>query len=274
MSGPLLVLFLPFLALHVLADVPVSFLSYPAYIEQRECIKLCLWHVGAVDDLIPAIGCSPPWVNECFCNTELAISANDFLSGCVASRCTVPKTAPAVTSALSAYNNYCSANGFSIPTVASIQSYTGYVVQPTCVQECVWSPAASSSSGDLMAAIGCGPPWDNSCLCDAGIVDAAAAFLSTCVASSCSTAPDAMEATAAMNIHNDYCSAAGLPIPIAVTATTQVARTTVASAATTSTATAVSNTSNRGYQIATTTPTISFPPSMTTGVNEQNSRGK
>ena len=151
------------LALHVLhvaaaaTVTTVSFLSYPAYLEQVECVKLCLWQVRTLDDLIAAIGCSPPWVNECFCKAELASSASSFLSGCVASRCTAPSTAPAVTSALAAYNEYCSANGLPIPVVASIQSHSAYVSQSSCVQDCVWSPSHSSVD-DLMPGMGCGPP--------------------------------------------------------------------------------------------------------------------
>jgi hypothetical protein len=209
-----------FLALHSLhvaaattAITTVSFLSYPAYLEQVECVKLCLWHVSALDDLIAVIGCSPPWVNECFCKAELASSASSFLSGCVASRCTAPSTAPAVTSALLAYNEYCSTNGLPIPVVASIQSYSAYVSQSSCVQDCVWSP---SSSDDLMPGMGCGPPWDNECLCNADLASTAGAFLSTCVASKCSVEADAPQVTAAIGLHGSYCSAAGLPIPLAL----------------------------------------------------------
>ncbi|KAK4156176.1 hypothetical protein C8A00DRAFT_12857 [Chaetomidium leptoderma] len=209
---------LSFRALHVQAAVSVSFSSYSAYVEQRDCVKLCLWHVSALDDLIAMIGCSPPWVNECFCNAELASSASDFLSACVASRCAAPKTAPAVTSALSAYNDYCSANGFSIPTIASIQSYSAFVSLSSCAQQCVWN-SAHSSSADLMPAIGCQVPWDNACLCNSAVASTAGAFLSACVASRCSADTDAPQVTEAISVHGAYCSAAGLPIPMAVVTT-------------------------------------------------------
>jgi hypothetical protein len=211
----LLALHAPHVAAATTVVTTVSFLSYPAYLEQVECVKLCLWHVSAVDDLIVQIGCSSPWVNECFCKAELASSASSFLSGCVASRCTAPSTAPAVTSALSAYNEYCSTNGLPIPVVASIQSYPAYVSQSSCVQECVWSPSRSSFD-DLMPGMGCGPPWDNACLCNADLASTAGAFLSTCVASKCSVGDDAPQVTAAIGLHGSYCSAAGLPIPLAL----------------------------------------------------------
>ena len=214
MSAAVALLVLIFRTLRVQAAVPVSFSSFPAYLDQRDCVKLCLWHVNALDDLIAVIGCSPPWVNECFCLPELASSAADFLSNCVASRCTAPKTAPAVTSALSAYNNYCSSNGYYVPTVASIQSYSAYVSQPDCVQKCVWDPAHLPSA-DLMPAIGCSAPWDNSCLCNTALVGTAGTFLSTCIASKCSTGVDAPQVTDALSLYDAYCSAAGLPLSIA-----------------------------------------------------------
>jgi hypothetical protein len=213
MSVAIILLVLASGALQANAAVPVSFSSYPAYLEQRDCAKLCLWHVSALDDLIAVIGCSPPWVNECFCLPELASSAADFLSGCVASRCTSPRTAQVVTSAVSAYNNYCSSNGFSIPTIASIQSYSAYVSQPNCIQQCLWN-SAHLSSDDLMPAIGCDAPWDNACLCNTALVSTARAFLSTCIASKCSTSVDAPQVTNALSVYGAYCSAAGLPLAI------------------------------------------------------------
>ncbi len=214
MSVAVVLFLLTFRVLRIEAAVPVSFSSFPAYLDQRDCVKLCLWHVNALDDLIAVIGCSPPWVNECFCLPELASSAADFLSSCVASRCTAPRTAPAITSALSAYNSYCSYNGYSVPTVASIQSYSAYVSQPNCVQQCVWNPAHLPSD-DLMPAIGCSAPWDNSCLCNTALAGTAGTFLSTCIASKCSTGVDAPQVTDALSLYDGYCSAAGLPLSIA-----------------------------------------------------------
>jgi hypothetical protein len=209
-------LFLAFGALPIHA-ASVSIISYDPYNGQTECAKRCLWHAGALDDLIAAIGCSTPWTNECFCQPDLASSASEFLSGCVANQCTTPKTGQAVTRAVSVYNNYCSANGFSIPTAASIKSYSAYASQPDCVQQCLWHVGALD---DLMPAIGCDAPWDNSCLCNSALATSAAAFLSTCVASRCSTGTDAPPVTDAISVHVAYCSSAGLPIPVAVAATT------------------------------------------------------
>ncbi len=252
-----LFLLLFFKARRVEAAVPVSFSSFPAYLDQRDCVKLCLWHVNAVDDLIAVIGCSPPWVNECFCLPELASSAADFLSNCVASRCTAPRTAPAVTSALSAYQSYCHSNGYFVPTVASIQSYSAYVSQPNCVQQCVWN-SAHLPSDDLMPAIGCSAPWDNSCLCNTARLDTAGTFLSTCIASKCSTGVDAPQVTNAISLYGAYCSAAGLPLPIAAVIQT--------------TTTSMSTESRLMGSTTTGVASIMVPPTMTAaGVGEQTS---
>ncbi|KAK4193236.1 hypothetical protein QBC35DRAFT_99963 [Podospora australis] len=195
------------------AQVPVSISSYAPYLNQRACVKDCLWRAGTTEDLIGAIGCSDPWVNECFCHSEAASSASSFVSSCVADKCNTAKTGnvPIITSALSVYNGYCSTNGFSIPTVASIKSFDGYLKQTECVQLCLWH--SGQIEDDLMPNMGCGAPWDNSCLCDASrVADKGKAFLSTCVASRCATGSDGPVVTSALSVLGVYCSSAGLPV--------------------------------------------------------------
>jgi hypothetical protein len=202
--------------LHVAnAAAPVSVSSYGPYIDQRDCVKQCLWHTSATDDLIVAVGCSSPWVNECYCQSEQANTASSFLSSCVASRCSTPSTSPIITSALVVYDDYCSSVGFPIPTVASLLAYPAYQSQPDCVQLCLWHPGQIVD--DLMPAIGCGQPWDNECLCSASLATKASVFLSTCVASRCSAGTDAPQVTSALSVYDEYCSDAGLALPVVVT---------------------------------------------------------
>jgi hypothetical protein len=185
-----------------------SFPSHTAYLQQPECIKDCFWHtedLGQDDVLNSGLVCSPPWTNECFCNPQSASLASYFLSNCVAAHCTSSTSAPPFPCALSAYNNYCSANGYSIPTVASIQSFSAYATQPRCVKACLWIDT-EPAPGDPMAGAGCHSPWwDNACLCNAGMASDARAFLLTCVARKCSTATDAPQVSAAVSIHAEYC---------------------------------------------------------------------
>jgi hypothetical protein len=103
----------------ILAATNVSVLGSTPYNNQRECVKECIWHVGVDDDLIIALGCSPPWVNECYCRTDLAVTASSFLTSCVASRCTEPATGVDIGLAVSVYDGYCSSAETPNPNVAA-----------------------------------------------------------------------------------------------------------------------------------------------------------
>ncbi|KAK4174535.1 hypothetical protein QBC36DRAFT_38426 [Triangularia setosa] len=203
------------------ADVPIAISTFPLFLEQRDCVKLCLWHTatGETGYLAAAIGCSKPWVNECFCQRELASKASSFISTCVASRCGSPKEdAPsngAVTRALGVYNTYCAENGLPIPTVASIKSFDGYLAMPECARLCLWH--AGQSEDDLMPNMGCGEPWDNGCLCDRENneerVSRGKGFVTGCVASRCGTrqAQDGI-VSEALGVWGTYCGSAGLSL--------------------------------------------------------------
>ncbi|KAJ4417108.1 hypothetical protein N0V85_001990 [Neurospora sp. IMI 360204] len=114
------------------ADVPVSVFSYTPYLQQRECVKDCIWHSGSTaKDLIVALGCSGPWVNECYCsgndNYEHASTASSFLQSCVADSCRTPSTDMLVTSAFGVYNEYCAEAGMAIPLVVASTTVSGEV---------------------------------------------------------------------------------------------------------------------------------------------------
>ncbi|KAA8623889.1 hypothetical protein SMACR_01388 [Sordaria macrospora] len=105
-------------------DIPISIFSYTPYLRQRECVKDCIWHSGSTaTDLIIALGCSGPWVNECYCkgngnengnrNYEHATTASSFLRSCVAESCRTPSADDLVTSGFSVYNEYCAKAGLS-----------------------------------------------------------------------------------------------------------------------------------------------------------------
>ncbi|CCC07822.1 unnamed protein product [Sordaria macrospora k-hell] len=109
-------------------DIPISIFSYTPYLRQRECVKDCIWHSGSTaTDLIIALGCSGPWVNECYCkgngnengnrNYEHATTASSFLRSCVAESCRTPSADDLVTSGFSVYNEYCAKAGMAIPSI-------------------------------------------------------------------------------------------------------------------------------------------------------------
>lgn len=167
------------------------------------------------------IGCAEPWVNECFCQRELAGKASTFISNCVASRCGSPQEiAPSsgpVASGLSVYNSYCQENGLPIPTVASIWSFDAYSALPQCGRLCFWR--ANRDTYDLMPQMGCGEPWDNGCLCDRENneerITRGKAFMTECIASRCGTSQDGI-LTEALRAWGDYCGSAGLSL-VAIT---------------------------------------------------------
>ena len=210
---PLLII----LTLHLLSNlsyaaIPVSISKFSPYLEQRACVKSCIW-AGGFSDLVSRIGCNSPRVNECYCQFEAASTASWFLSGCVARACATTSDAQIVTSACSVYGAYCAANNLPIPTVASI-NYSEYLSMPTCVRDCLWH--AGQDTDDLMPNMGCRAPWDNGCLCNATLARTGSAFISTCVASRCGAPTNGMQVTSALSVHEDYCSSAGLPLhPVA-----------------------------------------------------------
>ncbi|KAK3954321.1 hypothetical protein QBC32DRAFT_207955, partial [Pseudoneurospora amorphoporcata] len=110
------------------ADTPISIFSYTPYLQQRECVKDCIWHSGSTaTDLIIALGCSGPWVNECYCsgddNYEHASTASSFLRSCVADSCRISSTDALVTSGFGVYNEYCAEVGMAVPL--AVASTTG-----------------------------------------------------------------------------------------------------------------------------------------------------
>ncbi|KAK4658807.1 hypothetical protein QC762_104800 [Podospora pseudocomata] len=204
------------------ADNRITIKSFSLFLQQRQCVQLCLWQpVTSSRDVAVAIGCAEPWVNECFCQRELAGKASTFISNCVASRCGSPQEiAPSsgpVASGLSVYNSYCQENGLPIPTVASIWSFDAYSALPQCGRLCFWR--ANRDTYDLMPQMGCGEPWDNGCLCDRENneerITRGKAFMTECIASRCGTSQDGI-LTEALRAWGDYCGSAGLSL-VAIT---------------------------------------------------------
>ncbi|KAK3395465.1 hypothetical protein B0T20DRAFT_35548 [Sordaria brevicollis] len=136
------------------AEVPISIFSYTPYLQQRECVKDCIWHSGSTaTDLIIALGCSGPWVNECYCsgddNYEHARTASSFLRGCVADSCRTPPSNTLVTSAFGVYNDYCAEAGMDIPlVVASTTSSEPEMSIKESKSGSKGEPTASVESGD------------------------------------------------------------------------------------------------------------------------------
>lgn len=91
-----------------LGDSSISIVSNQPYKEQRICAQHCLWHFGFTNDLSSFLGCTSPWVNDCYCRADLASMVTSFLASCVDEGCS-QKTED-VKQALSVYNGYCASN--------------------------------------------------------------------------------------------------------------------------------------------------------------------
>ncbi|ORY60976.1 uncharacterized protein BCR38DRAFT_412078 [Pseudomassariella vexata] len=176
------------------------------YNSQRDCVKQCLGSGEATGDFLPALGCTSPYLNTCFCRSSNANLASSFLSTCIATQCketVATSPAPALSRALSLYNTYCASAGFPIPTVASLVRHSAYLDQPSCVQLCLWHP--NQVTDDLMPNMGCGEPWVNGCLCSTGLATKASSFLSACVASRCGKPTTGPDVGAAVGAFDGYC---------------------------------------------------------------------
>ncbi|KAF2467691.1 uncharacterized protein BDR25DRAFT_266686 [Lindgomyces ingoldianus] len=99
----------------VLSAQSNSIVQQTAYNEQRGCIKSCLWGSPPNGDLSVQLGCSSPWVNECYCRADAPPRASKILSACISTACTdVVSPTIDVSSAISVYNGYC-AKAMSFP---------------------------------------------------------------------------------------------------------------------------------------------------------------
>ncbi|OAL54570.1 hypothetical protein IQ07DRAFT_596072 [Pyrenochaeta sp. DS3sAY3a] len=83
-----------------------------SYLLQKGCVKNCIWYAGSWDDLLPGIGCSKPWVNECLCRADQAPSASKFLTTCVRSACGSTASND-ISRAVSVYDGYCVGAGYT-----------------------------------------------------------------------------------------------------------------------------------------------------------------
>ncbi|KAK3488440.1 hypothetical protein B0T13DRAFT_95484 [Neurospora crassa] len=150
------------LTTHIKADIPVSIFSYTPYLQQRECVKDCIWHSGpTAEDLIVALGCRGPWVNECYCggnnDYEHASTASLFLRSCVAKSCRTSSTDSLVTSAFDLYDEYCAEAGMAAPLVVASPTRTEDKVTGVVTgSEGDRGPTAAGGSGSGMSNEGSG----------------------------------------------------------------------------------------------------------------------
>lgn len=91
---------------------------------QKPCAQSCFEYNNlgcSTDALGGALGCQAPFcsnqfaaTNNCYCRTDLQSVATSYLSSCVNKGCTVGDSSIDISSAISIYGSYCSANGFVV----------------------------------------------------------------------------------------------------------------------------------------------------------------
>jgi hypothetical protein len=88
----------------------ISIFSYDGYLGLRDCATSCVagspgnFHFG----LLGFIGCPQPFLNTCYCNSNIIPQASSFISGCVTSYCSESADVPV---AFSVWEEYCGSAG-------------------------------------------------------------------------------------------------------------------------------------------------------------------
>lgn len=90
------------------ASNSISITGQSQYNELRGCAKNCLWGFPVKGDLPTRLGCTSPYLDQCFCRADAPARASSILSDCVTSACTDIKTPTVdVSSAIAVYDGYC-----------------------------------------------------------------------------------------------------------------------------------------------------------------------
>jgi hypothetical protein len=104
------------------------------------------------DGVASAIGCNHglcrngqdyyPAKDDCFCRSDLQTVAQNYLSTCVLSHCTVGDSSIDMSSAVSIYNSYCSAKGF-VPATTTAPGTQG---NPTATRATTANPGTIATA--------------------------------------------------------------------------------------------------------------------------------
>lgn len=100
-------------SLRAICDSTVSIASVQPYLDQRYCVRDCLWS-GFDNNLESFLGCPDPYANNCYCRDDLASSASSYITTCVNGGCS--SNTPDVVRAMSVYNGYCSSAAPAVNT--------------------------------------------------------------------------------------------------------------------------------------------------------------
>lgn len=109
-------------SLRAICDSSVSIANVQPYLDQRYCVRDCLWS-GELSNLQGFLDCSDPILNGCYCRDDLASSASSYITSCVNGGCA--SNTPDVVRAISVYNGYCSSAAPATNTVTPTADDSG-----------------------------------------------------------------------------------------------------------------------------------------------------
>jgi hypothetical protein len=134
--------------------------TYAAFSQQKPCARTCFQTSGGMcnDDFLGAkIGCartnlceSVGWQarNDCYCSAGLQIPAQEYLSGCISSRCAVADVSIDVSSAVSIYSRYCGEKSYVAGSPINIPATrTSSTSPPRTTSPGASAPTAGTSDG-------------------------------------------------------------------------------------------------------------------------------
>jgi hypothetical protein len=128
----------------------ISIESYSAFLGLRSCAGNCLLNQGPLSqyapDLVSYIGCENGRYNTCYCNSGIVTQASSFVSSCVSKTC---GEVADVTSAVQAWEGYCSDAGYplgnlAVTTAETLTSRTA--TQPTTLVATVPATVAPTAT--------------------------------------------------------------------------------------------------------------------------------
>jgi len=120
----------------------VSIIAFSPFKTVRECARTCLGCNSDRCGVATALGCQEPYMNSCYCRSDLRASASSWLTDCVHSDCSINSIDAA--NAVSIYNAYCGLQAGPVTTTQGGDAGTTSTV--TIVTTTVISNSGSTSS--------------------------------------------------------------------------------------------------------------------------------
>ena len=134
------------------ATAYISIYSDEAWSTARSCVAKCVWYTGVwhpsnagYQDLAVHLGCGAGGNNGCYCNSQYATSATNYINSCITAGCgkAISSLQPEVNAMLSLYNGYCStALAAPAATSAATSAYTSASTARS-------TPSAAPAAGSL-----------------------------------------------------------------------------------------------------------------------------